>query len=138
MRAASIWLVVFFASLLRTSAAQPETGCGRPCREHPHLSGACFTIRGRMTYHNGAPSVRIWRVGTKRILGVSEQRFHVDGYCDLPTSIRERLSWESDLFAEFVVCPFTPEAPGVMQLVCVDSAAHLRVEPRKPDQAAQQ
>ena len=139
MRAASILLVLLFASLPPTLAAQPEiAGCGRPCSEHPRLNGACFTLRGRMSYYNGAPSVRIWRVGTKRILGVSEQRFHVEGYCDLPTSIRERLSWETNLFADFVVCPFTPELLGVMQLVCVESATNLRVEPRLQDQAGQQ
>jgi len=63
------------------------------------------------------------------MVGVSEQRFSVAGYCNLPVSIRERLSWDSDLFADFVVCPFTPEEPGVMQLVCVDSAANIVVRP---------
>jgi len=85
-----------------------------------------------MNLYNGVPSVRIWRVGTKRIVGVSEQRFCVAGYCNLPTSIRERLSWDSDLFADFVVCPFTPAEPGVMQLVCVDSATHVVVRPTAP------
>lgn len=83
-----------------------------------------------MNLYNGAPSVRIWRVGTKRILGVSEQRFAVEGYCNLPPAIANRLAWESDLFADFVVCPFTREQPGVMQLVCVDSATNILVRPR--------
>ena len=84
-----------------------------------------------MNFYNGAPTVRIWRVGTKRILGVSQQRFSVAGFCNLPASIHDRLSWESDLFAHFVVCPFTPEEPGVMQLVCVDSATDIAVRPRR-------
>ena len=89
-----------------------------------------MSVRGRMSLYNGAPSVRIWRVGTKRLLGVSEQRFAVAGFCNLPASIRERLSWDSDLFADFVVCPFTAEEPGVMQLVCVDGATHIVLRPR--------
>ncbi len=84
-----------------------------------------------MSFYNGAPSVRIWRVGTRRILGVSEQRFAVEGYCNLPAAIASRLSWDSDLFADLVVCPFTHERPGVMQLLCVDAAANVVVRPRR-------
>ena len=83
-----------------------------------------------MSYWNGTPSVRIWPVGTQRMLGVSEQRFLDEGYCDLPDDIAAKLSWDSDLFADFVVCPFTPNQPGVMRLVCVDSGTHLDVRPR--------
>ena len=104
--------------------------CGKPCNEHPKLSGPCFTVHGRMDLYNGNPSVRLWRVGTNRILGVSEQRFAVEGYCNLPTAIREQLSWDADLFADFVVCPFTRDEPGSMQLVCVDSATHIVVRAR--------
>ncbi len=83
-----------------------------------------------MSFYNGAPTVRIWRVGTSRMLGVSEQRFSVEGYYNLPASVRRRLSWDSDLFGDFVVCPFTHEAPGVMRLVCVDSATKVVMRPR--------
>jgi hypothetical protein len=102
-----------------------------PCREHPQRIGRCFTIRGRMSYWNGNPAVRIWRVETKRILGVSDGRFKIDGYANLPQSIGAKLSWESDLVGDFSVCPFTRDEPGVMQLVCVDSAKDLTVRPHK-------
>ncbi len=82
-----------------------------------------------MNYWNGTPSVRIWKVGTTRMLGVSEARFKIDGYENLPGDVRSRLSWDTDLFGDFVVCPFTPEKPGVMRLVCVDSATRLVVRP---------
>jgi hypothetical protein len=84
-----------------------------------------------MAFYGGAPSVRIWRVGTRRILGVSEQRFQLEGYCNLPTRIRERVAWDTDLFGDFVVCPFTPDEPGVMRLVCVESATNMIVRPRR-------
>jgi hypothetical protein len=82
-----------------------------------------------MNFYNGAPSVRIWRVGTTRMLGVSEQRFAADGFCNLPPSIRQRLAWDADVFADFLVCPFTRVQPGIMQLVCVESATHVTVRP---------
>lgn len=114
-----------------SAQVSPAPMAGRPCREHPKLVGKCFTIRGRMNYWNGTPSVRIWPVGTKRMLGVSEGRFKIDGYVNLPAAIEAKLSWESDLFGDFVVCPFTPDEPGVMRLVCVDSATNLTVQARK-------
>jgi hypothetical protein len=127
MRGLLLMLLVLFVSLTAATAEQQATDCGKPCREHPALGGPCFPLRGRMSLYNGAPSVPIWRVGTRRLLGVSEQRFAVAGYCNLPLAIRERLSWNSDLFGDFVVCPFTREEPGVMQLVCVDSASKVVV-----------
>jgi hypothetical protein len=83
-----------------------------------------------MNYSNGTPSVRIWRVGTKRILGVSEQRFRLDGFCNLPPDLAGKLSWETDLFGDFTVCPLTEEKPGRMQMVCVESGANLELRKR--------
>ena len=75
-----------------------------------------------MSYYNGTPSVRIWRVGTTRILGVSESRFKLRGFANLPQKIESELSLHTDLFGDFVLCPFTPDETGVMRLVCIDSA----------------
>ena len=129
---AALVLALFLLPVLVCTAAGQERrrDCGKPCRQHPQLVGACFTLRGRLSFYNGAPSVRIWRVGSRRILGVSEQRFAVAGYCNLPPAIAGRLSWDADLFADLVVCPFTHEQPGVMQLVCVDAAANVVIRPR--------
>ena len=44
----------------------------KSCKDHPMVSGPCFKVRGRMAFYNGAPSLRIWPVGTERILGISE------------------------------------------------------------------
>ncbi len=127
-------LVLFAMLCLSSSATEPSADkpCGvrKPCHEHPALAGPCFQVRGRMNYWNGTPSVRIWQIGTKRILGVSEQRFFDEAYCNLPDHIGAKLSWDSDLFADFLVCPFTPDEPGVMRLVCVDSARDLVVRPQ--------
>lgn len=101
----------------------------RPCSEHPQLVGACFTVRGRMRAYNGNPSIRVWRVGTTRILGVSDQRFKLPDVVNLPADIESLVTTGRDLYADFVVCPFTREAPGVMQLVCVESASNVTSRP---------
>ncbi len=120
------------ATLAGAASDSKSLSCGKPCRTHPQLVGACFTFRGRMSSWNGAPSVRIWRVGTKRILGVSEQRFRLEGFCNLPPGLNSRLSFETDLFGDFTVCPFTAEKPGEMEMVCVESGTNLEVRKREP------
>jgi hypothetical protein len=100
----------------------------KPCREHPRLFGPCFRVRGRMNYYNGTPSVRIWIVGTNRIVGVSESRFVENGYSNLPDDLSAKLSFDTDLFADFTVCPFTAPRAGEMRMVCVDSAENVRVQ----------
>jgi hypothetical protein len=83
-----------------------------------------------LSAYNGAPSARIWPVGSTRLLGVSEQRFADPGVCNLPDAVARMLSFDRDVFADFVLCPFTPDEPGVMRLVCVDSATHVAVRAR--------
>jgi hypothetical protein len=130
-RKAGLFLVAMIASSL-TPVLAAGRPCNelRPCHEHPRLEGPCFTVRGRMNFWNGTPSVRIWVVGTNRIIGVSVS-FDDPAYCSLPDEILEKLSWESDLFADFVVCPFTVEKPGVMRLICVESAKNMVVRTRE-------
>ena len=67
------------------------------------------------------------------MLGVSDGRFTEDGYRNLPDDIADRLSWDTDLYADFVVCPFTGEKPGEMQFVCVDSAKNLKTRKEQPE-----
>ncbi len=102
----------------------------KPCKDHPDLVGPCFTVRGRMNFWNGSPSVRIWKVGTKRILGVRDQGKGGPGYSMLPDAVLAQLSWDTDLFADFTVCPLGADVPGAMQIVCVDSATHVVVRTR--------
>ena len=40
-----------------------------PCKT-PENVASCYWTHGRLNFANGAPSYRIWKIGTKRILGV--------------------------------------------------------------------
>lgn len=99
----------------------------KSCKEHPMLSGDCFKVTGRMFLSNGTPSIRIWPVGTKRILGISEGRFYLDDYGNVPDELVQQLSWKTAIYADFTVCPFTNDKPGVMRLVCVESAKNVSI-----------
>jgi hypothetical protein len=99
----------------------------------------CRTVYGRMSLANGNPSVRIWVVGTDRVLGVVQQD---ESFGDLPENIRhvwaahgDDAMWSSYLFGDFNVCPVTKSKPGRMQFVSVKQATSLRVR-QKPDVAS--
>jgi hypothetical protein len=99
----------------------------KTCRDHPDLSGPCYKVKGRMFLSNGTPSFRIWPIGTKRILGVSEARFMRSDYANMPDDLAQRLNCETAIYADFIVCPFTKNKPGVMRLVCVESAKNISI-----------
>ena len=83
-----------------------------------------LTFHGRLTYYNGNPSSRIWVVGTKRLLGVRESGNDV---AYMPKELRDLMSWDREIFADFVVEPLTPYKQGVMQVVRVVSVSKVVV-----------
>lgn len=83
-----------------------------------------LTVHGRLTYCNGNPSCRIWIVGTKRLLGVQESG---DEVADMPKALKDLMSWDREIFADFVVEPLTSQKPGVMQIVRIVSASKIIV-----------
>jgi hypothetical protein len=100
----------------------------KSCREHPKLVGSCFTVHGRLSVYNGAPALRIWKVGTKRILGVSEQRFAIEGYRNVPEEVRSKIDQDKALLGDYLVCPFTRSRKNEMQLVCIEKVSNLVIE----------
>lgn len=101
------------------------------CAGNPNLVAECFTFHGSLRPYNGNPTYRIWRVGTKRLLGV---------LCDedpiIPANLMSVLSedlnasWNRDFSGDYEVCPFIAEKPGWMQFVCVEKVTNLVVHDR--------
>jgi len=126
------YVAVGAAAILLASAAPGES---RPadidpkagCKSNPALVGACFTIHGRIMAANGTPGMRIWRVGTKRILGVLPSEDEI-----VPEPLKEYLKRYfgplTNIYGDLLVCPFTEPRPGEMQMVCIEAASHLVVE----------
>jgi hypothetical protein len=112
------------------SAMSPPAFEPKSCREHPQLIDKCFNVRGRLSTYNGNPAVRLWRIGTRRMLGISDQRFSLPGYRNLPEDLSQKLNGENSVFGDFLVCPFTPAKPREMQLVCVESAKNVTIKKR--------
>lgn len=89
------------------------------CKNDPDLVGACFTVHGRMAMYNGGMTYHIWRVGSRRMLGVVEDS-------TVPYSLTSKLTWENAAFGDFYVCPFSTRKSGEMQFVCVEAVSNLR------------
>jgi len=121
--------ILFVCAVVGTRSSQ-ATDDDKPCSKHPQLVGTCFTVRGRLSVYNGAPALRIWRIGTKRILGVSEQRFAVPGYRNVPENIRAEIDQDKALFGDYLVCPFTKPKENEMQMVCIEKVTNLVVKKR--------
>jgi hypothetical protein len=112
-------------------AISPPDSIKKSCREHPQLAGKCFTVHGKLSTYNGNPAVRLWRIGTKRVLGVSDQRFSLPGYRNIPEDLAKQLDGENEILGDFLVCPFTRPRLGEMQLMCIESAKNVVVKKRK-------
>ena len=113
------------------SAMSPPVTVEKSCREHPRLVGKCFSVHGRLSTYNGNPAVRLWRIGTRRILGVSDQRYKLPGYRNIPEDLAKQLDGENEVLGDFLVCPFTRPRPGEMQLMCIESAKNIVVKKRE-------
>jgi len=71
-------------------------------------------------------------MGTHRLLGISEGRFALAGYDNVPPEVLAKLaSFEKKIFADFTVCPFTKDEPGIMRLICIDAAKNIAVRQRE-------
>ncbi len=126
--AAMALLLIWPASLAQqTSAPEPAE---RPCRAQPALAGACFRARGRLSLYNGAPAIRLWRAGTRRILGVSSS-YASAGYRSIPPELEAQLTWDRELWGDFLVCPFTPRRPREMQMICIEEGRNIVVRERR-------
>jgi len=116
-----------------------------PCKA-PENASSCYWTRGRLAVYNGNPTWRIWKIGTKRILGVfsgpnSWVRDPEDNeHPEFPGNLDKiyeadykrrvaRKEWDAEFpetaFGDFQVCPLGPERKGEMQAVCIESAKNI-------------
>ena len=97
------------------------------CRARPDVAGKCFSVHGRLSVYNGTPSIRLWPIGTKRLLGIIDPTdpSNAPGPTVLPVEIKNKLDWDKDVLGEFLVCPLTHQQPSKMQTVCIESGKNL-------------
>jgi|SRR5580700_9821945 hypothetical protein len=116
--------------------ALPQTAPKRtiPCKT-PENAASCYWTHGRLNFANGAPSYRIWKIGTKRILGVYSGPSRYPPRTDKDSQLPEFPAEvdkvfrppNNSIYADFEVCPLEPERKGEMQAVCIESARNTVV-----------
>jgi hypothetical protein len=129
-----------FATAPPATGPQSKISC-----KTPENASMCYWTRGRLTCCNGNPAMRIWEVGTKRILGIysgpnswmldPEDNEHpkLPRNIDLAYRAESRRTGESTavprltgpLFGDFEICQLEPEHPGWMQAVCIELAKNI-------------
>lgn len=95
---------------------------------------SCVWVHGRLSVWNGSPAVRLWPVGSHRMLGVHTPDGSAEGPGLLPPAAQALLdaggSERTAVWGDFRVCPMAPERPGRMRPVYISAASHLRAAPR--------
>src|SRR3954464_4650227 len=105
-------LICILALLLTpivSSAVEAPFNEPQSCRTRSDVVGKCFSVQGRLSVYNGTPSIRLWPIGTKRLLGVIDptDTSNAPDPTILPADIKQKLDWDKDVFGNFVVCPLT-------------------------------
>lgn len=120
----------------QTGAPVKASGPRVRCKT-PEIAASCSWVHGRLSFYNGNPSYRLWKIGTHRMIGiysgpsVNGHNFHEsDVSPDLPANVEQALkSLSTDVFGDFEICPLEAEQPGVMQAACIESAKNLVPRP---------
>ena len=125
----SVLLTLIVGSVLAQSPVKPTA---KSCRARSDLVGRCFIVHGRLSVYNGTPSIRLWRIGSKRLLGVLDPSdiSGEPGQSTIPASVRGQLDFDKDVFGDFLVCPLTRSQSGRMQTICIESGKNLIVRKR--------
>lgn len=122
--------VLAFTLLVASQPVQSSGAASSWCRANPARVGQCGAVHGRLSAANGTPTWRIWVIGTHHVLGVSGRSAQdSEEGTMLPANVRGAFGsnvFDTQLFADFDICPLERARPGHMQRVCVTSAHHLR------------
>jgi hypothetical protein len=110
--------------LLAMLASSPAASSAEyACAAIPEIVAPCFDVRGRLSFWNGTPSARIWRIGTTRMLGIHDD--------ELPPQLASRMtSFDTEVWGTFTVCPFTKQNAGRMQSVCIEAWRSIELRQR--------
>ena len=117
-RALAVWASMVLVTSAHGAALRMD------CAPDAQPTESCSSVHGHLYVTNGIP-VRIWVIGTKRVLAVRNAD-------QLHATIWRYLNLETSLYGDFLVCPLSPDRPGQMQPVCVQSAERLVAERYNP------
>ena len=129
MAPSSLW---FLAAVALATAAQAAPDC----RVSPGARAPCFSLRGRLSAWNGAPTFRLRPSGSKRVLGVVGGDGDPASPSALTPALRAAMTppTPGDLLpvtGTFRVCPLAPDRTGRMRPVCIAEAGQIAPAPER-------
>jgi hypothetical protein len=86
--------------------------------------GPCRSFRARLVAGADNIRIRIWPIGSSRLLGYADGALK----CRLPPMLERLMEEGKPVFADVSVRPVTPSQPGSMQFACVAAADHMKVQ----------
>jgi hypothetical protein len=66
------------------------------------------------------------------MLGVSGS-YAQAGYSSLPEDLERQVGWETQMWGDFLVCPFTRQKPREMQMICIEDAKNIVLKKRREE-----
>ena len=133
MAKGAAWAVA--AILAVATSVQASAARAAPdCRPAASARQPCFSVRGRLSVWNGAPTFRLQPVGSKRVLGVVGGDGDPASPSALTPALRAAMSPPAPgdlrpVTAVFRVCPLAPDRPGRMRPVCIADASRIAPAP---------
>ncbi len=126
-------LAILSSGLIIYAGAASGKEFGRACKESPKVVDQCLTIRGRLIIANGGWQLRIWPVGTKRLLAVvdpngiwDDTKSEDNGAPYMTPEVKAALNYgDNAVFADYTLCPITKDVPGEMRHVCMVDAKNI-------------
>jgi hypothetical protein len=104
------------------------TAVAQQCRDDPKIVGQCFAVHGRVAFRANM-RLYLWPIGTPRLLAISYPPEAQSEPPFMPDNLRRLIDLEHAVFGDFEVCPLSPERPGRLRFVCIQSASHLVLRP---------
>lgn len=142
MKIQAIALFLFCLISSATSAIQKGDKRTIPCKT-PVIANQCYWTHGHLRYGNGTPALRLWRIGTTRILGIYSGPSKDDLTAkdpdqgdnenpQLPENVARAfrvnpppVGFAYPMFGDFEVCPLEQQKPRTMQAACIESAKNI-------------
>src|SRR5579862_7835791 len=106
MKARSICLALALIFVL--NAAAHAAGA---CESDKRVVAACYDVHARLRI-NANMRMYLWPIGTKRLLAIHYASDEPRADPPLPPDLAKAIDLDHDVFADFRVCPFTPDRPG--------------------------
>jgi hypothetical protein len=140
MRLSVIAFILICSSASTISTAQ-EARKTIPCKT-PAIANSCYWAHGRLQFGNGTPALRLWKIGTRRVLGIysgpsvyppTRETDYLDNEDpQLPANVvrafnknRPAAGFLPLIFGNFEICPLESEKPQTMQAACIESAKNI-------------